>query len=512
MLASLSNFISRQSLLKKVFLVIIALAILTRVFVLFTMPDAPMTDSLYHFAITKYVIQNHALPFQGLPEIGFDGLPVPFYHVLMAIPFAVLRVPFTLQAARVFPFVFSFLQLLLAFLLLRRIFPKNWVFGFAFVAAQPLLMVFGGLNYIETFASVFVLLCFFVYWRFVETGRLAFLLLMPFALAGMALSKESATILVPAFFLAFLYETLRKKPAKAARRWAVKLLYFAVMSVLLCSAWFLVNFWAAGTSSSSMAKTATNLVASQQMLPSPEPIFLFPLKFNSAFWFFQPQGFESIAHPELAFIAFSLITFPLLCFLFYGMAKGAMKGEKPAILLLLCLALASILLAARGKSFVHIRLLVPMLPLFGIAACRAFKEFRFSSLRKAFAALFLLTAIYSMVSASFYALHFNATYNEHLPLYNFIKELPNDSTIAIHPNKQRQITFIAGKASDSFSRFQGIEPENLYTALKGRGVTHLAATCYKNPWDMDALAWLEQQGFLEKVFEDKCSTLYKVSK
>ncbi len=512
MLASLSNFISRQSLLKKVFLGIIALAILARVFVLFTMPDAPMTDSLYYFAITKYVIQNHALPFHGLPEIGFAALPVPFYPVLMAIPFAVLRVPFTLQAARIFPFVFSFLQLLVSFLLLRRIFPKNWVFGFAFVAAHPLLIVFGGLNYLETFASVLVLLCFFVYWRFVETGRLAFLLLMPFALAGMALSKESATVLVPAFFLAFLYEILRKKPAKAGRRWAVKLLYFAVVSVLLCSAWFLVNFWAVGTPSPSMARSVELLSSSQQVLPSLESIFLLPLKFNLGFWFFQPQGFEPIAQPELALIAFSLITFPLLCFLFYGMAKGAMKREKPAVLLLLCLALALILMAVRGRRFIHVRLLVPMLPLFGIAACHAFREFRFRSLRKAFAALFLLTVIYSVVSASFYAMHFNATYNDHLPLYNFIKELPNDSTIAIHPNKQRQITFIAGKASASFSSFQGLGPENLYTALKGRGVTHLAATCYKNPWDLETTGQLVKEGKLHAVFADKCSTLYELRK
>ena len=114
------------------------MAIIARLFVLFTLPDTALTDSLYHLSITKYIVQNYAIPFQGIPKAGVVDIPVPLFHILTAGFFILFQLPVNLEVAKIFPFIFSFLQLFLAYLLLKRMFPKNWIFGFAFVAIQPI--------------------------------------------------------------------------------------------------------------------------------------------------------------------------------------------------------------------------------------------------------------------------------------------------------------------------------------------------------------------------------------
>ena len=126
--------------------------------------------------------------------------------------------------------------------------------------------------------------------------------------------------------------------------------------------------------------------------------------------------------------------------------------------------------------------------------------------------LFSLTAIYSIAFSSLYVLHFYEDYGNHLPLYEFAKGLPEGSVIAIHPNKTRQLPFITGVQAVSFAYFNGLGRDRLIQKLDEYGVTHIAATCYKNPWDLDVLNSLERQGLLEKVFEDDCSSLYWLKK
>jgi len=193
---------------RKIFFAIIVAAILARVFAIVMMPDAPLTDTLFHLSITKYIIEFGAIPWAG---IGSGTMPVPLFHILAAVPFIVFPIEFNLTTARMFPTIFSTLQLILSYVLLKKMFPKTWYIGFALIAMQPLLIIYGSLNYLETLASVTVLLCFYIYYCYLQTRKTMYLIVMPFALALMALSKESATILVPVFFIAFFYELLVKE-------------------------------------------------------------------------------------------------------------------------------------------------------------------------------------------------------------------------------------------------------------------------------------------------------------
>jgi len=506
----------RQGLEVKIFAAIIVLAILARIFVLFTLPDTALTDSLYHLTITKYIVQNYAIPFQGIPESGVSALPVPLFHLLTAGFFILFQLPVNLEVAKIFPFIFSFLQLLLSFLLLKRMFPKNWVFGFAFVAMQPLMAIFGGVNYLETIASVTVLLCFFVYWRYLETGSKKLILAMPFALMLLTISKENATIFVPAFFAFFLCGIWRKKSPAAGKANFALISYFVVVSVLLCSAWFAINFIETGQASVIGANVSKLIVNTAP--PTFEGIFLYPLNFNAGFWFFLPLGFESMLFDissSMVFAVFTLISFPFLMLIFYGLVKGLFNRKSPLfmpfVLLAVCLVISFVPLLSRSQRFVHGRLLLPVMPLLGIAFSNAFKELKFPW-KKFFTLLFLLLALYAAVFSCFYALHFYQSYNDHVPLYEFVKDLSDESKIVIHGNKTRQVEFIAGKKAISPTNFMRLESEQLYLKLNESGITHLAATCYKNPWNNDILEELERQGKLVKIFSDDCSNLYGVNR
>jgi len=518
---SLIQSLRQQSPLAKIFLAIIALAIIARIFTLFTMPDAPLSDTLHHMFITKYIIQNHAIPFNGIPEAGVLVMPLPLYHIIMAIPFTILQIPFNLATARIFPFIFSALQLALSYLVLKKLFPKHWILGLAFTAIHPVLTIFGAVNYQETLVSVLALLCFYIYLEFRETGKNRFLIAMPFCIALLALSKESALALVPVFFLAFLYTIWRKRPANLSKQWAAKTLYFAIASVLLSSAWFLANFLATGRLSSNVSYVVQRLGISAQLPLTLEAIFLMPLHVNASFWFFLQEAISKIPFgisPETAFVAFSLVTFPILALLAFGLAKGLAKGlaskkNHAFVLLLLCIISASVVIGARTSlSFIHSRNFAVLIPLLAIAFTNAFKEMPSPNWRKAFAFLFVLVAIYSAGFSAFYAMHFNEDYNNHLPLYEFAKTLPQGSEIAITSNKARQLRFISGKLPIAFQNIENQDQEAMLLELNGLGATHIAQTCYKKSWNSGTLARLAQEGSIKEIFSDKCSTLYEIEK
>jgi len=507
------NWLKNQSLETKLFSVILAIAILARIFMLFTMADAPLTDTLHHLAIVKEIAETGAIPFGGVPYMGVTDLPVPLYHFLLALPFMVFSIPFSLDAVRIFPFIFSALQLIVSYFLLKRIFPKNWVFGLAFVAIQPFLMIYGSVNYLETLASIFVLLNFYIYWRFVETGKNTYLWIMPFALAGLALSKESATFLVPAFFLAFLWELWKRKPKKADLQWGKKAAYFGVASVALSSAWFAINYFVIGRLSSSVYTGVRGLSLASEIALSLESIFLFPINFNAAFWFFMYQSLGSLPvafSPEMATVAFTLITFPISMLILFGLARGVKAKEKHSLLLFFLLLFGILLLISRGRKFLHLRLIAPMFPLLGIAFSNAFKELKLPNWRLLLTIFFVLTAIYSIGFSSYYAWHFGSDYREHVPLYDFVKGLPDGSVVAIHSNKARQIAFIAEKKDIPHEYFDNLDAEQFKSTLKQYGVTHLAETCYKNPWDQSIIEQLRNEGLLDRLYSDKCNTLYEV--
>jgi hypothetical protein len=543
----------KKQFAEKVFILIIIAAMAARLFAIAAMPDLQLTDTAYHLGITRFVAAEHRLPLPGeLP--GISALPVPLYYFVTALPFALLPIPFTLETVKIFPLLFSALQLLLAFLLLRRLFPNSYLPGLAFVAVHPMLILYGSVNYVETLASVLVLLCFFVYWRFVETGKTAFALAMPFVLGATAMSKLSATVMVPAFFIMFLWE-LSKKKGVAGR--SQKIIFFVAASLLLCSAWFAIDFLRTGVLFGANSGDLANLAAAPgRANVSLEFLLLAPIGFNEAFWSIQPAVLESLPFGPanlLVRAALTAITLPLLAFILcFSFAAGIKRKEKAGgILLLACFVLALVPLFTRPRVLFYPRMLLPAMPLFAIAFSAAFGmrpkgesgkkgkrqpnrlAFMLPLLKKAMLPLFCLFAAFSLAYSAAYVYYYHSDYAGHLPLFAEIEKLPPASAVAIHSNKARQLGFLAPQVqaiacSENRADWQdkallcGNEqgekkPVNtndsaeLYEKLKALGATHIADTCYhKNPWGKQAVAELVANNRLAAVYSDACSTLYEI--
>ncbi|MCX6799384.1 MAG: hypothetical protein NTW59_04810, partial [Candidatus Diapherotrites archaeon] len=258
-----------------------------------------------------------------------------------------------------------------------------------------------------------------------------------------------------------------------------------------------------------------------------------PLLFNESFWFLSRSVFESLPFGPantLVLVGLDVLTLPLLAFIFYGLLKGVAKKEKPSILLLLCLALASLQFLARYRNM-YPRLIMPIMPLFGIAFAGAFSRAKKPLLKKAALALFSIFAVYSLAFSAAYVLHYNADYARHEPLFAEIGKLPAGSTVAIHSNKARQISFLydtgtvacgeeRGKpmsevilcvsSSSAVKTVNPADSEGVYSSLRQLGATHLAETCYKSPWGETVLPALEAKGKIAKVYSDQCSILYEI--
>jgi hypothetical protein len=499
MSAGFLSFLSKPSPGRKLFIAIMVLAIAARLFALAYMPDPAMSDSLHHLTISRYIIQNRALPFEGIPGTGVEAMPPPLYHLIVAIPFMLLPLSLTLETVRVFPIIFSALQVLLTFLVTRKLFPKYWHIGLAFAAFHPLLVIFGAVNMPDTLASVFVLLSFYLYLKFRENPSKKILFIAPFSLAAMVLSKENAALVLPAFFLAFLFEVWRAR-TKDLKKASV---FFLVATVVLSS--LFVPFVPTGAIQPSEFEQPKLFLESAVLLP---------LNFNASFWFFLEQGFSGTPFgisKEIAFVAFSLVTFPITFFLLFGLLKAALKRQAYALLLLACLALSSVLLLLRSEWTIYSRMLIPIMPLLGLGLCQSFKDFSVKNWRRLFLIFFSLTALYCLAFSSLYVNHFWQDHEDHVPLYNHLKELPGESVIALHPNKARAIAFITGKQYVSYSEFYSLAgAEETFAKLKELNVTHLASTCYKQQWDQQVLKQLEQGEKLGTVYQDSCSTLYQV--
>jgi len=502
---------------KKIFLLLVALAIAARIFTVFVLPDEALNDALVHLTIVQKFAETGVLPFAEYPTI------LPLFYYAAAPLFILLGLPINASTAFILPLVITIAQLLIAFVLFKELFPKQWFLGLAFVAAQPLLIIYGAVNYTGPLATVFVLLATYLLVKYVKTSHSGFLIALPFAIAGIALSKLNATILVPAFFIAGVAWLWKSRACvKLGNR---KLVYFVVATFLLSTYFFALMFLGNGQLFGAEISGISSAPSGLAEKFTPLDAVLLPFYFNFAFWYFPTAdllGNTLIADVAPAF--FTLFSFPLLLLVFYGFGVGLKSkstGRKQLFwFLALVFILALVPLLARQRRGIYIRMLLPALPLLGIAFSQgwiALKE-KFSNsnlpVGKILLLLFSLVVLYSVALSSYSAIYFNESFQKHKPLYDYISTLPEDAAVIIHSNKFRAVEFFGQRQGFGFDEtvlLEGAETAvEVYEVLKKNGITHLAATCYKNPWEEELILELFERGYLKTVYSDDCSTLYKI--
>ena len=407
---------------KKILALIIVLIVCARIFTAIVLPDTAYTDALYHLQITKEITKTGFLPFESnSKELAFMDMqgtvPQPFFHAALATIFVASGTGFGFELAGFFPVFITALQLALSFLLSRLFFEndkKAALIAFAFMAMQPVLAIYYSTNYTDAIAGLLVLFCFYLLVKFEKTKNHAFLFLLAFAAAAAAVSKLTAIAVVPALIVGLLYYASKSKIRNAKKIAAIAVLLILIVSA---AAWFLPEFLRNQQNQelgffqkffgANAGQIDTLLELTPESYAKPHlsnPVALVaPL--TDGFWFFLAPQLQSnipavnivgIGTIQIIFAAFSL---PLMLVFFYGFYKILRKREKYSFLILLIFLLGIIPFMVYLRNRVYPRMLLALIPFFGLIFAYGWREIKQQNLQKIVLALFAVMAVYSAVLA-----------------------------------------------------------------------------------------------------------------
>jgi hypothetical protein len=522
-----------MSFYRKLFFLIFIVGIAVRFFVALTLPDAALSDTTYHLAIAEHITKTGFFPFEGITSLKLTTVPPGIFHIFIASASLLLGWQVNFANAVSFKILTSALQLLVAFILLRKLFPKNWVYGIAFFTMLPLLIKYSGVNYVETIASVLVLFSFYLFIEFHRTGQGKFLTLSVFSLAAMAMSKLNATILLPAFLLSFILECWKKGlgPKRSV--------LFLIAVSLLSSTWFVADFLRSGQFFSSNASSIELLVnhsGRDLASVSISKFITFWVDFNASFWAFPPEAafrsplllnvfpFLGALSYDTYFWVFSLFALPLSLFLVFSLALLVMRRRPYSILLALIFCLALVVVLARATNFVFARMFLPAMPLLSLVFAHGFESFS-RKWKRALVALTVIIAIYSFLNMFLFAVHYRSSFNESVRLYDAIAKLPENSKIIIAGNHVRTVRWVSGKSAlgpeeafgipkveEPTQRVKLLSKQEIYDTLLDLNITHLALTCLDDPWDRETINEMQLAGMIDEVFSEECALLYQVNR
>ncbi|MDP6670959.1 MAG: hypothetical protein QGI60_04030, partial [archaeon] len=528
------------------FLVFIV-GIFVRLFVALALPDFAMTDTVYYLSLARVVTQTGVL--------SLENLWLAFFNTFLATASILSGLEISPATTNVFAFFVSIVQLLMAFVLLRKISPTRWVYGMAIFTVLPLLTKFAGINYIETIASIFVMFSLYLYIQFRETAKTKFLILALFSLVAMSLSKLNGAILLPAFLIGFVVASKRTKFNKKT------IAVFAIATILLSSSWVFLDFTRTGQMFPSNSTDTGRLpsypgIVANSVL-NPGNFVNFWTRFNLAFWNIPPADaiskaigmiplpFLTSIPVELLLSIFFWLGFAMLLFLagsIFYLAKERWHYARIVLLILLFGFLVVMLRIHRGLAYA--RLFLPVMPLLAISFTHGFNALsgKWENVKKVVAALVVILAVYSFLSVSFFALYYNNSFNKNLTLYEEIGTLPIGGKILLSGNQARILNWYSeieslgpegafgihheGEVWKKFYEENGriptgddiekitktIPKEKLYAKMKELSVTHFALTCnLDDPWNRETVGMMEQEGKLSKIFEHECTALFEVN-
>jgi len=483
------------------FLLILVIGILARLISFVLLPESAYADSLFHLRLVENTLKTGII---STPDI----FTTPLYYAVSFVFFSITRFPLTMPFIRIIPFLVFIFQIVVSFFLLKELFneKKQWFLGLGFIAVFPWLVRYSPVNYVDQFASVFILLFFYAFIKLDKTKNPAVLALTPFILAGIALSKANATLLVPFLLIGLLYYLFKNK-------YSIKIIaLIALTSIILSSFWFLGNFTQQGNQEAVDEADFGAPLSNVFTALLPGNLFLSYLSF---FDFPPLTAFDKIPWIQSVpwfwtALGFFVIMLPIAITLLYGAFKSFKSNKVIQVLIALsCLVLFAFTFKTAVNGVIYTRYMMPVMPLLGILFVQGFDLLgKRINWKYALYASLILFAIGSLLLSSVSAYFYSGVYNQNKELYSEIQKLPEGSYIA-SMGKSREIYFYSGKeAGHPPSATDFFAPEATYQALKENDFTHLAVTCYNDYWNLSTVNALRDSGLLEKVFEKDCSVLY----
>lgn len=498
-----SKFIEKNAL--KIFIIVMILGIVARAVSFALLPEATYTDSVFHLSLVKEMLKTGSI--SAIQAI----MPMPLYHFLLFVFFGLTGLPLAMPFVRIIPIVISALQIILAYLLCKELFPNRkelWFLGTAFTAAHAVLAIFSTVNLTEPIAAMFMLLSFWLLVRIKNSEKHAdnYIVLFIFSVFLLSLAKLNATMSVPALIIGLIFVLKEKKVS------VPKIAFITGLIVLLCASWFIFNFFTIGNPLGFSMSETEDLNASlfETRITLERAGFFY---FN--FWYFpNPLEFPKIGISDPFLISLSMAIFfaamlPLVFLILAGIHQTLREQKIIYITMFLAILFCFPIVVKRGFDA---RLFVPVLPLFGILAAYSFSLLKGKNLKALAVLSVLFFGIFSFAYVAGSAYYFDKQYEKVSGLYSFISKLPGDSKI-LSESEFRRISFYTDKNArpvDDLGSFTE-EPQFL-SAFKSSNFTHFAVSCTDEyPPNKTLVNSLAAKKTLELVYSDSCSSLYKIN-
>ncbi len=493
-----------EKLQHKALAFIIVVCVLAKIVSLILLPQEAYNDALFHIFTAKQIIAAQTF------DLTTIGVPPPFYYASLGTLFLLSGLPIDVVFAKVFGLAMLFLQLSLAFVVLKKIFQENFLPALAFFVAFPWVTRFTSTAYPESMTIVFVLAGIFLMLKLNEKKETSFADVLPlsFVIGAMSLSKLNGTILVPAFVLSTIF-LLYKKTFKKT------IVAFIILTLFLSSFWFALNYIKFGQFDRHLeqdisdfgAETGFSIQSIAQNLPF---YYLYFWDFPNQSAFGAGSFLQGIDFWQAA-VFFSIITVPLFAMLFTGTRKVFLQKNYLSVLLLFGIFLAFIPVVQR---IAYYRLIIPAVPFFAILTGYGFEQLKEKVKPIAVIAL-VLFGLFSAAYTTGSAYYYNLDMQKNQELYKQISALTDNSVILIEANRARDIEFRLGKKAIGVSveftpEFLEKDPQKLFDTISKKGITHIAVVCRKDPFDRVVLQQMVGFNLLEEVFEKDCSKLFEV--
>ncbi|MDO8538466.1 MAG: hypothetical protein Q7S21_06280 [archaeon] len=501
--------------LSNIFIAVLILGLLARIISLIILPEEAYSDAIYHLLYAKEILlqQNASVVFNGLI------IDTPFYHVLTAIIFSITSWQFVLPFIRFLPAIMIFLQLALLLLILRKILPSNEIIGISFAAIFPWLIVYGTINYLDTFVSVLVLGAVFALIKFNETAKIQWVIVFFFILLAMVFSSLVLLFMIPLLVLIMIF-LLRKKGFLKT----ISLQNFIIIAMILLVILSMSRgYFECGKMFCSVGDNDPGVNPTFNNLNVFEPEFWLG-SYLSFFDFPTLESFERVSFLQtipfkIIIPLFILVTIPIFLLILFGVIKYLQeKNLIGKIIILLILSVIAIafyitLVDDRVLEVFYVRFLIAIMPLLAILFAKGFIELRQEHFRKIAVLSLLLFAFYSLAFTGVSASYYNSIEQKHQGLYSFASTLPENANI-YSKVKSRAIKFNSARNSGEIIEydkdFYSQSSNYIYSQLKEEGFTYLVEECYRNPWKQQTINELVENNKLAKVFEDECVKVYEI--
>lgn len=496
--------------LGKIFLAILIIGIIARVFTLAVLPESALVDALYHISVAEKIAAEQAVPLIDRVVIS------PLYYVFSASLHIISNFPFEMPFVRIIPIFITIVFFACAFLLFRKLFPKNYIVPLAFSSIFPWLVRYGAVNYIDVLSAA--LLCFILYlFLIIKEGKtgIKYAVISALAVSAFVLLKLNTIALWPIIFIAFIWLFAKNKNSR------LNAAAFAVIALALSGAWLAsASSQGYGTEVTLKPEAVATYTAEMGIAGIANSVFVSHLSFYD---FPPPESFSYI--PLLANlpvsalqIIFTIIALPITIAILLGL--WIMWKRRSAInIFILLLILAAILFmlvmsyaepARLRGGLMYVRYLIAVMPLFGIAFAYGLDSLKGKAKTIAIIA-FALFAVYAFAYAGISSLFYANVYEKHSGLFEFAKSLPESAKL--HSKESgKALVFYSNVQAGEIAGIYDMQAGEIYSKLTGEKFTHIAISCYRNEWAEGQINGLVQAGLVKEIYKDDCASVYELEK